>query len=63
MTYEDIKKVNESIDITKLKNKKTGEEVGDYVEVNQRIKAFRMLYPEGCIKTEMLSNGQTGLQE
>ena len=56
MTYEDIKKVNESIDITKLKNKKTGEEVGDYVEVNQRIKAFRMLYPEGCIKTEMLSN-------
>ena len=56
MTYEDIKKVNESIDITKLKNAKTGQEVGDYVEVNQRIKAFRMLYPEGCIKTEMLSN-------
>lgn len=56
MTYEDIKKVNESIDITKLKNEKTGKEIGDYVEVNQRIKAFRMLFPDGCIKTEMLSN-------
>lgn len=55
MTYEDIKKVNESIDITKLKNAKTGQEVGDYVEVNQRIKAFRMLYPNGFIKTELLS--------
>lgn len=56
MTYEDLKKANEEIEITKLKNQKTGKEIGDYVEVNQRIKAFRMLYPEGCIETEMLSN-------
>ena len=56
MTYEDLQKANESIKATKLENKKTGEKIGDYVEVNQRIKAFRMLYPEGTIETEMLSN-------
>lgn len=54
MNYEDIKKANESIEVTRLKNEKTGKEVGDYVEVNQRIKAFRMLYPEGFIKTTLL---------
>ena len=56
MTYEDIKKVNEEIGITKLVNDKTGKVIGDYVEVNERIKAFRKLFPEGCIETEMLSN-------
>ena len=54
MTYEDIKKANESIIKTKLKNEKTGKELGDYAEVNERIKVFRMLYPEGFIKTEVL---------
>ena len=28
----------------------------DYAEVNQRIKAFRMLYPEGFIETSLISN-------
>lgn len=55
MTYEDLKEANESIIKTKLINKKTGKEIGDYAEVNQRIKVFRMLYPEGCIETEMIS--------
>lgn len=54
MTYEDIKKANESIIKTKLKNEKTGKELGDYAEVNERIKVFRMLFPEGFIKTELL---------
>lgn len=54
MTYEDIKKANESIIKTKLKNEKTGKELGDYAEVNERIKVFRMLYPEGFIKTDVL---------
>lgn len=54
MTYEDIKKANESIIKTKLKNEKTGKELGDYAEVNERIKVFRMLYPEGFIKTQLL---------
>lgn len=60
MKYEDILKANESIKTTKLKNEKTGKELGDYVEVNQRIKAFRMLYPEGRIETELLydTNGK-----
>ena len=56
MTFEDLQKANESISATRLENKKTGEYIGDYVEVNQRIKAFRMLYPEGTIETTMLSN-------
>ena len=47
--YEDIKKANESIKTTSIKGK-------DYAEVNQRIKAFRMVYPTGEIQTEMLSN-------
>lgn len=56
MTFEDLQKANESIEATLLKNEKTGKEIGYYAEVNQRIKAFRMLYPEGTIETEMLSN-------
>lgn len=47
--FEDIKKANETILTTNIKGK-------DYAEVNQRIKAFRMLYPTGTIETEMLSN-------
>ena len=56
MSFEDLQKANESINATLLKNEKTGKEIGYYAEVNQRIKVFRMLYPEGTIETEMLSN-------
>ena len=49
MTYEQIQKANESIKTTDIKGKQ-------YAEVNQRIKAFRMLYPEGFIKTYLISN-------
>lgn len=49
VTYENLKEVNKTIKTTDIKGKK-------YAEVNQRIKAFRMLYPEGVIKTEMLQN-------
>lgn len=57
-SYEEIKKANESIVTMKIERKdKDGNIVGkDYAEVNQRIKAFRMLYPEGYILTEMVSN-------
>lgn len=48
MTYEDLKKVNEQIRTTDIKGK-------EYAEVPQRIKAFRMLHPEGYIKTEIVS--------
>ena len=47
--YEDIVKVNETIKTTDIKGK-------EYAEVNQRVKAFRMLYPEGLISTEMIVN-------
>ena len=49
ITYEDIKKANESIQTTDIKGK-------EYAEVNQRIKAFRMVYPTGSILTEIISN-------
>jgi hypothetical protein len=47
--FEDIQKANETINTTNIKGK-------EYAEVNQRIKAFRMIYPGGTIETEMLSN-------
>lgn len=49
MTFEDLQKANETIKTLDVKGK-------EYAEVNQRIKVFRMLYPEGTIETEMLSN-------
>lgn len=49
ISYNDIKTANESIKTTDIKGK-------DYAEVNQRIKAFRMVYPTGRITTTMLSN-------
>lgn len=59
MTFEDIQKANNTIQTMTItrRNKRTGEVTSkDYAEVNQRIKAFRMLYPEGFILTEMVSN-------
>lgn len=59
MKFEDLQKANEKISTITLerKDKKTGKvSKKEYAEVHQRVKAFRMLYPDGCIKTEMLSN-------
>ena len=49
MKYLDLAIANEQIKTTDIKGK-------EYAEVNQRIKAFRMVYPQGSIRTEMLSN-------
>ncbi len=49
MTYEELKKANETIKTTDIKGK-------DYAEVPQRVKAFRMVYPEGFITTTLVSN-------
>ncbi len=49
ITFEDIKKANELISTVNIKGK-------EYAEVNQRIKAFRSVFPTGFIVTEMLSN-------
>ena len=48
MKYEDLAKVNSEIKTTNIKGK-------DYAEVNERINAFRKLYPEGFIFTELIS--------
>ena len=48
ITYETIKKANEAIKTTDIKGK-------EYAEVNQRIKAFRMVYPKGSLPTEIIS--------
>lgn len=49
ITYEQIQKANESIKTTDIKGK-------EYAEVNQRIKAFRQVFPTGSIQTMMVSN-------
>ena len=49
ITFEQIQKANESIRTTSVQGK-------EYAEVNQRIKAFRQVYPTGTIVTEMASN-------
>lgn len=47
ITFEQIKQANEQIKTTDIKGK-------EYAEVNQRIKAFRMCYPNGSISSEIL---------
>ena len=49
ISYLDLEKANETIKTTDIKGK-------GYAEVNQRIKAFRMVYPQGTIETKMISN-------
>lgn len=49
ITFEDIQKANGTILTTEIKGK-------DYASVSERIKVFRMLYPQGFIKTELVSN-------
>ncbi len=59
MKYEDIEKANKQIRTMTIErtNKKTGKVTKkEYAEVNQRVKAFRMLYPNGCITTEILND-------
>lgn len=49
ISYADIQKANETLHFTDVKGK-------NYAEVPQRVKAFRMLYPQGFIITDMVSN-------
>jgi hypothetical protein len=45
--FEELQEANGSIITTKIQGK-------EYAQVNQRIKAFRMIFPEGTIKTEIV---------
>ena len=49
ISYQDICKANETLKFSDIKGK-------NYAEVPQRVKAFRMLYPQGFIITDMVSN-------
>lgn len=56
MEFKDLQEVNKTIRTTNIKGK-------EYAEVNERIKAFRQIFPEGRIQTEIISNnaGDDGL--
>ena len=57
MNYEDISKVNGEISMIDLKGK-------NYAMVPERVTAFRKLFPEGFISTEIISHdGQTFLMQ
>lgn len=47
MTYDDIKKANQQLETVPVKGK-------DYVQVNERVKAFRSVCPGGVIETDMV---------
>ena len=57
ITYEQIQKANEGLKAIDVKGKK-------YVMVNEKVKAFRMLFPEGFIRTDLVSleNGVAVMQ-
>lgn len=46
VSYEQIEKANNGINAMKIGNK-------DYATVNERVKAFRKVYPRGCIQTNI----------
>jgi hypothetical protein len=48
ITFKNIAKANEQIKTTDIKGK-------NYAEVNQRIKAFRMVHPNGAITTDIIN--------
>lgn len=48
MTYEELSKVNATLETVDVKGK-------NYVDVAQRIKAFRQLFPNGSIETDIIS--------
>jgi hypothetical protein len=53
MKYEDIARVNSEVKMIDMKGK-------DYAMVPERVTAFRKLYPEGFIRTEIVSVSQDG---
>lgn len=57
ITFEQIQKANEGLKAIDVKGKR-------YVMVNEKVKAFRQLYPEGFLRTDILSleNGVVVMQ-
>ena len=52
-TYEQLLEANRTIKTEPIKK---GKEYKEYAQVNQRVKAFRMVFPNGGIKTDILSH-------
>ena len=52
ITYPDITKLNSEIELINIKGKQ-------YAQVKDKIDAFRKLYPDGGITTDMLQFGET----
>lgn len=50
MEFKDLKRINEELKTIDVKGKQ-------YVEVNQRVMAFRELYPEGSIYSDVVEMG------
>lgn len=48
MTFKDLQEANKTIQMMDIKGKQ-------YAQVPERIRVFRMLYPEGFIKTDLIS--------
>jgi hypothetical protein len=53
ITYDKIREASASLKTTAIKGK-------EYAEVNQRVKVFRMLFPMGCISTDIV-NADNGM--
>lgn len=49
MTYEELMAVNAEIETVDIKGKQ-------YATVNERLKAFRKMYPDGFIRTKLISD-------
>jgi len=49
LDFNEITEENKKLRTTNIKGK-------DYVEVNERVKAFKRLFPEGFIRTDLISN-------
>lgn len=49
ITYKQIEAANKALSAVDIKGK-------DYIQFNQRIKAFRMVYPAGFITTDIITN-------
>ena len=47
ITFDKIAEANKGLKSTNIKGK-------EYIEVNERVKAFRILYPEGSIETDII---------
>lgn len=54
MNYTDLSKVNKAIKTTSIKGK-------PYCEVRERVNAFRNLFPEGFIRTEIVKMDEKGI--